>query len=119
MSQDKIITANKELILGDGSVHKVSGDEKKKIMTADGREIEDPIVVSAEEFTNITAAVQAFPMLRDMIILLRATIENEMAIYDQRKELLNLAEIGAQKRLKDVSDIVTARLGTNPKIKET
>lgn len=107
----KIIQKNKELILQDGSVHKVGGVEKKKVVSEDGREIKDPIVVSSEEFTNLVAAVQVFPLMRDMIVLLRATVENEVNIYDQRDNL-ELSEVGTRKRLKDTLDIVEAKLGS-------
>ena len=115
---DEIIQRKKELILEDGSVHKVGGEEKKKVVSEDGREIKDPIIVSSVEFTNLVAAAQILPTIRDMIVLLRATMENELAIYDQRKDLLDISEIGVQNRMKDVLVIVEKELGPNPTVQE-
>jgi len=101
----------KGLIMPNGSVKKLN--KKKKVVSEDGREITDPIIVSASEYTNVLAAVQSFPMLRDMIIMLRATIENEITIQkgkDDKDESIT--------RLQDILDIAEQHLGPMPKMEE-
>lgn len=121
---DNIIHRNKELILPSGEVKNLEAKEKKRYFSDDGREITDPIIVSAAEYTNITAAVQMYPMLRRIIILLRAGIDFELDTLDKRNEVSELEpnDAGVHTRLQDIADIATKQLGPNvdlPSAKKT
>lgn len=113
---DKIMTRPKELIMPDGTIK--SFEEKPKYTTPDGQVIDDPVVVSKADFERVMQdnavmyqKLRMLPVMRDMIILLRAAVDNELQIMTQRNNL-GVPELGIRGRLQDVLETVDKTLGT-------
>lgn len=112
-----IIQKPKGLILPDGSVKPVGEQPQQVFTTPDGQEIVNPVVVAKDdidrlqsEYMQLTARVRAMGVMRDAIITLRAAIENELNIFEQRGEI-SLSETGIRDRLADVMELVEKMIG--------